>query len=77
MTMALRAFLCVLCPDCNSVCRLRCEKSWRVCLHLQSTQNMKVKLLSIIRALRSTSTVFLVSDVFDYCKHPLGELQSR
>ena len=32
MIMALRAFLSVLCPDCNSVCRLRCEKSWRVCL---------------------------------------------
>ena len=30
MTMALRAFLSALCPDCNSVCRLRCEKSWRV-----------------------------------------------
>ena len=28
-------------------------------------------------ALRSTSTVSLVSDAFDYCKHPLGELQSR
>ena len=31
MTMALRAFLSVLCLDCNSVCRLRCDKSWRVC----------------------------------------------
>ena len=49
MTMALRVFLCLLCPDCNSVCRLLCEKSWRVCLHLESAQNVKVKLLSIIR----------------------------
>ena len=32
MTVALRAVLSVLCPDCNSVCRLRCEKSWRMCL---------------------------------------------
>ena len=31
MTMALRVFLSVLCPGCNSVCRLRCDKSWRVC----------------------------------------------
>ena len=31
MTMALRVFLSVLCPDCNSVCRLCCDKSWRVC----------------------------------------------
>ena len=27
--------------------------------------------------MRSTSTVSLVSDAFDYCKHPLGALQSR
>ena len=32
MTMALNAFLSVLRPNCNSVCRLRCDKSWRVCL---------------------------------------------
>ena len=31
MTMALRPFLSVLCPDCNSVCRLRWDKSRRVC----------------------------------------------
>ena len=48
--MALSEFLSVLCPDSVSVCRLRCEKSWRVCLHLfSSAQNVKVKLLSITR----------------------------
>ena len=55
MTMALHAFLCVLCPDCNSVCQLHCEKSWRVCLHLQSAQNVKVKLLSIIRGVSTVN----------------------
>ena len=55
MRMTLRAFLCVLCPDCNSVCRLRSEKSWRVCLHLQSAQNVKAKLLSIIRGVSTVN----------------------
>ena len=55
MKMTLRGFLCVLWPNGNSVCRLRCEKSWRVCLHLQSAQNVKVKLLSIIRGVSTVN----------------------
>ena len=44
----------------------------KTCLDIMRTAQ------SIIgEALRSTSTVSLVSDAFDYCKHPLGELQSR
>ena len=31
MIMALCIFLSALCLDCNNVCRLRCDKSWRVC----------------------------------------------
>ena len=58
MKMPLRGFLCVLWPNGNSVCRLRCEKSWRACLHLQSAQNVKVKLLSIIRGV-STEKLLL------------------
>ena len=34
MTIALHAFLSVLYLGCNSVCRLRCDKSWRVCQDL-------------------------------------------
>ena len=55
MTMALLTFLCVLCPDFNIVCRLRCGKSWRVCLHLKSAQNMKVKLRSVIRGVSTVN----------------------
>ena len=35
------------------MCRLRCEKSWRVCLHL--SQNVKVKLLSIVRGVSTVN----------------------
>ena len=55
MTITLCVFLYVLCLDCNSVYRLHCEKSWRVCLHLQSAQNVKVKLLSIIRGVSTVN----------------------
>ena len=58
MKMPMREFLCVLWPNGNSVCRLRCEKSWRVCLHLQSDQNVKVKLLSIIRGASTVNYCF-------------------
>ena len=37
------------------MCGLRCEKSWRVCLHLQSAQNVKFKLLSIIRGVSTVN----------------------
>ena len=57
MTMSLRTFLSVLCPDCNSVCRLCCDKSWRMCQgrHQQSLNYMirfRVKI------------AFLVTEIF-------------
>ena len=52
MTVALHGFLSVLCPDCNSVCRLRCEKSWRVCLRWISTLSRDQLLIEKNRFLR-------------------------
>ena len=53
MTMSLRAFLSVLCLDCNSVCRLCCDKSWRVCHghHKQSLNHVirfRVKIVFVV-----------------------------
>ena len=60
MTVALCAFLFVLCPDCNSVCRLCCDKSWRVCQgrHQQSLNH-------VIRF--HMKIVFLVTEIFVFC----------
>ena len=53
MTMPLGAFLSVLCPDCNSVRRLHCDKSWRDCQgrHQQSLNHVirfRVKIVRLV-----------------------------
>ena len=62
MAAALRAFLSVLCPDCNSVCQLCCDKSWIVC-HCQGCHQQSLNHMIRFRV----KIVFLVTEIFVFC----------
>ena len=63
MIMALRAVLCVLCPKCKCVSTSLWEIMEGVPASiLQSAQNVKVKLLSIIRGVSTVNYCYLLSE---------------
>ena len=62
MTMAFHAFLSVLRPNCNSVCRLRCDKSRRVCQDRHHSSAVIEPRDPISR-----ENFFLVTEIFVFC----------
>ena len=79
MTMALCAFLSVLCPDCNSVCQLRCDKSWRVYQGPSAVTepcdlrfHVKIFLVTEIFVFGIQAKLFCIQAKVTYCWHSVS-----